>query len=36
MLTPVEKVPYEATIIALSAHSVISLTFSLSSVATPP
>ena len=36
MLMPVEKVPYEATIIALLSFSVIARTFSRSSVSTPP
>ena len=36
ILMPVEKVPYEATIIALFSFSVISLTNSLDSASTPP
>ena len=36
MLIPVEKVPYEAIIIALSSFSVIVRTCSRSSVSTPP
>ena len=36
ILMPVEKVPYEAIMIALSDFSVICLIYSLSSVSTPP